>query len=78
MAKLEYWVAPCESDHPCYSLVSKTRKGLTEIAAYHGLDLADFGKPEHRVIHYTDAFDLFAQCTGEGGDRLLGILLPSR
>lgn len=68
MAKLTFWVARQHDDHPCYNIIGKTRKAvLEEVANHHHPDLYD--APEKVEIHYRDAFDLYAQATGEGGGR---------
>lgn len=68
MPKLTYWVAACRSDAPCYSIIGKTRKSV-KAQLDSADDPDDFEKPVKRVIHYTDAFDLFEQVTCEGGNR---------
>ena len=73
MAKLIYWVAPCQYDDRCYSLVGKTKKDVAERVAREW-NPKGYGPIEKREIYYKDAFDLFEQLTGEGGDRLWGTL----
>jgi hypothetical protein len=74
MAKLNYWVAECLNDHPCYSIIGKTKKEVIRKLKEHGYTCADFGVayefPEKRELYYKDAFHLFDWATGEGGGRV--------
>ena len=71
MPTLKYWVAECLHDSTCYSIVGKTRREVLEILKTTHL-AERYGKPERRQIEYWDALDLFDQCTGEGGGRMMG------
>jgi len=67
MAKLVYWIAERTDDHPCYSIIGKTKKSVLEQIKH------SFGEYEPVVkkeLYYRDAFDLFDQVTGEGGGRM--------
>jgi hypothetical protein len=71
MARLIIWIAAQNQDSGAYNLISKTKKGLldkiseSKISSPHMI----FEEPKKTVIQYKDAFDLFDQCTGEGGGR---------
>ena len=67
MATLTYWVASCTDDADCYSIIGKTRKSVLEQLEQYGPDR--FEAPVKKVIFYSDAFDLFALATSEGGGR---------
>jgi hypothetical protein len=81
MAKLTYWVAECESDNRCYSIIGKTRKAVQEQLTaiyrdYHERETPQwqrttYGPIEKREIVYKDAFNLFDLATGEGGGRAM-------
>lgn len=74
MAKLNYWVAECLHDHPCYSIIGKTKKEVISKLKTYGYSCADFGVlyefPVKKEIFYRDAFHLFDWATGEGGGRV--------
>jgi hypothetical protein len=71
MPKLTYWVAECETDSQCYSIIDRTKKGA--IAQLEKVDKCNrYGKVHKRTIEYKDAFDLFDWVTGEGGGRVYG------
>jgi len=71
MAKLTYWVAECETDHQCYSIIARTKKDA--LAQLEAVDKCNRYGPVHkRFIDYKDAFDLFDWCTSEGGGRVYG------
>jgi hypothetical protein len=74
MAKLVYWVAECANDSQAYSLIAKTKKELKAKIESNG-GWHNYGEIEKRAIHYTDAFDLFDQATGEGGGRVYAGLI---
>jgi hypothetical protein len=68
MATLTYWVAACNDDADCYSIIGKTRKSVLE-------QLEQVSSPERyeapvkKEIFYRDAFDLFSWVSSEGGSR---------
>jgi hypothetical protein len=69
MPKLTYWVAECETDGQCYSVIDRTKKGAQ--AQVEALDKCNRYGPVHkRYIEYKDAFDLFDWCTSEAGGRV--------
>lgn len=67
MAKLTYWVARQHDDRSCYNIIGKTRKAVLEEVAKN--THVKYEAPEKVELYYKDAFDLFAQATGEGGGR---------
>lgn len=76
MAKLVYWVSECLDDHPCYSIIGKTKKSVIAQLKQQGhletlgADGAPYARPVKKEIPYRDAFDLFEWVTGEGGGRV--------
>jgi hypothetical protein len=69
MPKLTYWVAECETDSECYSIIDRTKKGA--IAKIEAADKCNrYGKVHKRFIEYKDAFDLFDWLTSEAGGRV--------
>lgn len=72
MAKLTYWIAKCEDDSDCYSLIGKTRKDVQAQLDEHW-NRERFAEPVKLTITYRDAFDLFEQVTNEGGGRSCGL-----
>lgn len=70
MPKLTYWIAEQDEDSPCYSIISKTKKGCLEQMALRP-DVR-YEAPRKVEIVYADAFDLFDQATNEGGGRHMG------
>jgi hypothetical protein len=68
MKTFTYWVAE-SNDHPCYSIVGRTKRECVERIENSGVP---YGPVHRREIQYTDTFDLFDLLTGEGGGRLAG------
>ena len=69
--KLTYWVAPIETDSPCYNIRQPTRKAVNAILAEMTPEMrADYGKPRKVVVEYNNAFDLVDRALGEGGIEL--------
>jgi hypothetical protein len=63
--KLTYWYAERLDDSNVYSVRARTRReAKAHIAEY---DHADYGPIVKVTVEYDNAFDLMAQCTGEGG-----------
>jgi len=65
MAKLTYWVAPINDDHPCYNIRTKTKREALALVEEYGAER--FGKVQKCVVYYKDAFDLATHAMGEGG-----------
>jgi hypothetical protein len=72
MATLTYWYAQNLSDSDCYSVTAKTKKAA--IQKIKDMHWCSFEPVQKRTIQYTDAFDLFAQVSGEGGGASCGTL----
>lgn len=77
MPKLTYWIAECTGDHPCYSIIGKTRKAVRAEfdakVAKGEIDPNDYDEVGKAEIEYSDVFDLFEQVTSEGAGRAYGV-----
>lgn len=71
MRTFTYWVAACNHDSECYSIIGKTKKEvLTTLKMRSDAHLYD--EPVKRHVDYDDIFEFFDLVTGEGGGRNCG------
>ena len=71
--KFTYWIAPRNDDSPCYSLIGRTKKEVTDqFDALHVSVQGCYAPAEKREIPYEDMFDFFARVTEEDGGRDCG------
>ena len=74
---LNYYVAPCLTDSPAFSIREKTKKAVTDTLLNRGFVKTNkgdwwsgemgFGEIRKVTVNYDDELDLLKQCLSEGG-----------